>query len=247
MSVADEILRLQQAKADLKTAIEAKGVTVPAATTIDGYAALVDQIQQGGGTLPYDSEIEYLQSGGGPYIDTGIVASGEFDISLKIKFTSPLNTSNNVVFGGIRSSTQFLTIAQKTSGNQFVLGYAGNFWNITNLAVAANTLYNISLHYYNGSQYATINGTQYGAQTYSGTLSSDLSIYLFKRHHYGTDSVADFKGSLYSAQITKDGVLVRDYIPVRVGTVGLLYDKVSGKLFGNMNSTGAFTIGPDVT
>lgn len=48
MSIASELNRLLQAKADLKAAIEAKGVTVPAATTIDGYAALVDSISGGG-------------------------------------------------------------------------------------------------------------------------------------------------------------------------------------------------------
>lgn len=47
MSVATEITRLQGAKADLKTAIEAKGITVPSATLISGYAALVDQIEGG--------------------------------------------------------------------------------------------------------------------------------------------------------------------------------------------------------
>lgn len=48
MSVATQITRIQGAKADLKTAIEAKGVTVPSATLISGYAALVDQISGGG-------------------------------------------------------------------------------------------------------------------------------------------------------------------------------------------------------
>lgn len=49
MSIATEITRLQTAKDDLKTAIEAKGVTVPSATKLDGYAALVGQITTGGG------------------------------------------------------------------------------------------------------------------------------------------------------------------------------------------------------
>lgn len=57
MSIATEISRLQTAKGDLKTSIEAKGVTVPDATKIDGYAALVDQIQTGSG-LPATLEIE---------------------------------------------------------------------------------------------------------------------------------------------------------------------------------------------
>lgn len=53
MSIASEIARLQTAKSDLKTAIENKGVTVPSATKLDGYASLVDQISGGssGGTV----------------------------------------------------------------------------------------------------------------------------------------------------------------------------------------------------
>ena len=39
---------------------------------------------------------------------------------------------------------------------------------------------------------------------------------------------------------------VRDFIPVRVVTVGYMYDRVSGQLFGNAG-TGAFIIGPDKT
>lgn len=49
MSIASEISRLQTAKADLKIAIEGKGVTVPSSTKLDGYADLVDSIEAGGG------------------------------------------------------------------------------------------------------------------------------------------------------------------------------------------------------
>lgn len=48
MSIATDLTRLQTAKADLKTAIEGKGVTVPSATLLDGYADLVDSISGGG-------------------------------------------------------------------------------------------------------------------------------------------------------------------------------------------------------
>lgn len=47
MSIATEITRLQTAKADLKTSIESKGVTVPSTTKLDGYPALVDSIITG--------------------------------------------------------------------------------------------------------------------------------------------------------------------------------------------------------
>ena len=50
MSIATEISRLQTAKADIKTAIEAKGVTVPSNATLATYDTYISQIQTGGGT-----------------------------------------------------------------------------------------------------------------------------------------------------------------------------------------------------
>ena len=50
MSIASEISRLQQAKADIKSAIEAKGVTVPSNVLIDTYDDYVAQIS--GGVTP---------------------------------------------------------------------------------------------------------------------------------------------------------------------------------------------------
>lgn len=44
MSIASEITRLQTAKANLKTSIEAKGVTVPSNATLDSYSGYVDSI-----------------------------------------------------------------------------------------------------------------------------------------------------------------------------------------------------------
>lgn len=49
MSVATELTRIQGAKADLKTSIESKGVTVPSSALINEYAGYVDAIQTGGG------------------------------------------------------------------------------------------------------------------------------------------------------------------------------------------------------
>lgn len=49
MSIATEISRIQQAKADIKSSIEAKGVTVPSSALIDDYSDYVDAIQTGGG------------------------------------------------------------------------------------------------------------------------------------------------------------------------------------------------------
>ena len=47
MSIATQIQRLQTAKADIKTAIENKGVTIPSNATIDAYPTYVSQISGG--------------------------------------------------------------------------------------------------------------------------------------------------------------------------------------------------------
>lgn len=48
MSIASEITRLQEAKADIKEAIENKGVTVASNLTLSSYAPLINSIQSGG-------------------------------------------------------------------------------------------------------------------------------------------------------------------------------------------------------
>lgn len=53
MSIASELQRLQQAKADIIEAIEAQGVTVPEGSTLDELAELIDEIEGGGGGFPY--------------------------------------------------------------------------------------------------------------------------------------------------------------------------------------------------
>jgi len=52
MSIANEITRLQNAKADIKDSIEAKGVTVPSNASIDTYNEYIDQIPSGGAGGP---------------------------------------------------------------------------------------------------------------------------------------------------------------------------------------------------
>ena len=49
MSIQTELTRITNAKSAIKTAIEGKGVTVPAGTLLDGMAALIESIEAGGG------------------------------------------------------------------------------------------------------------------------------------------------------------------------------------------------------
>lgn len=245
MSVADEILRIQQAKSDLATSITNKGVTVPAATTIDGYAALVDQIQQGGSSLPYH-QVEYLMTDGSAYIDTGIQGKCAFEIVGGIK------RSLTVAAGlfGYRTSTTSNCLCliwygdgHTNSGKMrfdFGSGTSAKVQNQTSASVANDTLLKYNL--------ASLSA---GSQTITPQLNSQEpttgNLYLLGVNTNGALSLNQDGTYVKSAKIGKEGLTVRDYIPVRVGTVGYLYDKISGQLFGNANSTGAFILGPDVT
>lgn len=60
MTIASEITRLQTAKANIKTSIENKGVTVPSSTTLDGYSALIDSISSGASNI-YRGELTLSQ------------------------------------------------------------------------------------------------------------------------------------------------------------------------------------------
>lgn len=69
MSIATEITRLASAKANIKTAIENKGITVPSSEKLDAYPQYISQIGGGGATPEYtvflhdyDGELVYSYS-----------------------------------------------------------------------------------------------------------------------------------------------------------------------------------------
>ena len=59
MSIQTELTRITNAKAAIKTAIEGKGVTVPAGTLLDGMAPLIASIQAGGSNKLYCETVTF--------------------------------------------------------------------------------------------------------------------------------------------------------------------------------------------
>jgi hypothetical protein len=76
------------------------------------------------------------------------------------------------------------------------------------------------------------------------TFTAPAPLVLFGLNFNGTLVGSQSKIKLYAASIYSNGSLVHDYIPVRVGQAGYLYDKVSKTLLGN-SGTGSFVLGPD--
>jgi hypothetical protein len=78
---------------------------------------------------------------------------------------------------------------------------------------------------------------------------STIPLYLFGIYDVNSSGIStnpdDNIGKIHNCQIFRNGVLLRDFVSVRVGQKGYLYDRVSRQLFGNAG-TGDFIIGNDV-
>lgn len=192
--------------------------------------------------LPFDAEVEYLESINRQFIRTGVMFDGMTDV-IECEFAIVEAKQYGTVFGANSRATgtdlRFTFRQNNVNGTWQTQGCtfqssvpytAGGFYKIR---VASQA---------NGGSF--INGT-------SGYLSAP-EVYRFAGNGLYIFAVDDFTGTatwysaarLYGFKITRSGIPIRDYIPVRVGTVGYLYDCVSGQLFGN-EGTGAFIVGPD--
>lgn len=184
----------------------------------------------GGKSLPYDAEIEYLESTGTQYIDTGVLPSS--DLSFHCVFLSYIGSwGYGNVFGARQSSTR-----QEYQLTLYSKGSVSIGTRNSSLNIPEREKNDVS---FDGSNTVSINGVDKLITTSDITMDVG-TIVLFAIRQMG--SVIQLQaGRIYSCSFGN----VRDFIPVRVGTTGYMYDKVSGQLFGN-DGTGDFVLGPDV-
>ena len=187
-----------------------------------------------GKRLPYDAEVEYLAATGTQWIDTGITAKQ----SLKIRAVFETNSTTSYFAYGVRAENSTISCA---TGNGTTLGYVR--WGTTALASAVPSgLVDIS----QDSSGIIANGTTYSYDaTQTVVEQSGYTMVVFAGRNSATTVTANMVGKFYSFEIWDNNSLVRDLIPVRKGSVGYLYDRVTRKLFGNAGS-GDFEVGPDV-
>ncbi len=183
--------------------------------------------------LPYDAQVEYLQSVVGAYIDTGITASNTTGFS----FDFQRSVTNDCYYAGMR---------QASGNTRYVIGGSSQFyvgWNsVTYLTTTGTTRHTVKLNLYN-SREASIDDTNINTLATLG-FTPTRTIWLFKAND-AVNSTTQRVCKGYGAQVTVGNQLVRDFIPVRKDGVGYFYDKVSGELFGNAG-TGTFAYGDDV-
>lgn len=188
--------------------------------------------------LPYDVEIEFLQSSGTQYIDTGIKVTSNPKAVVELM---QMNTIDSDYWGntypGAYANTDGMFSAYFFYGGITVWRYGNNRYQCgAEWRVGSNIKFKIET----GRMLILNDGEQSYDMGYDFVYSPDqknVDIFRSRENVYSAWKLYTFK--LYDA-----GELVRDYIPVRVGTTGYLYDKVSGELFGNQG-TGDFILGAD--
>lgn len=190
---------------------------------------------------PYDSEVEYLQSTGTQWIDTEYKMKLEDEIHLK--FVS--KNEKTAIFGSRGYSTE----------NFYQMYLHVDYLHADKMIAAFGTVgfnYNNEINsFVFGSPNEAIlkngvcimNGVE--TQIDVGTQDSVQNLAIFARRN--EDNTVNYlsQAILYYFKIYRNNVLIKDFIPVRKGNVGYLFDKVSGRLFAN-KGTGNFTLGNDV-
>lgn len=184
---------------------------------------------------PYDAEIEYLESTGTQYMLFDEVING---------FEGKLLPGGSNVYGavgnwngGSQRNCIFWTTVQDRGWSIASQGVAPIYSGDMRKEMLFVTVRGID---------ATIGGVAY---TLNKGWSNKPQFMLFGNVSWGSSvsevgAVSTQACQIGSCKLYCDDVLVRDLIPVRVGDVGYMYDKVSGQLFGNAG-TGAFILGAD--
>ena len=240
MSIADKILALQTDSAAIASAIAAKGVTVPAGSGYDDYATLIGQISGGGGGGPYDSRIEYLESTGTQFICTGLGVGTNFKSEIKAELTQN-SGGYDTLLGSYSSNAYSVMLGFQPGGAPYAQLGAGTSYVTSSASSQGLHIYTTTL--LNNTQTIDVDGLT-ASSAKNGNVSP-LPLALFGRTRFDSLIGNLAAAKIYYAKIWSGGTLVRDYIPVRVGQVGHLYDNVTGSLFGNIG-TGVFTLGPDI-
>ena len=217
-----------------------------------------------GAPLPYDAEVEYLQSTGTQCIETTYYAS--FNASIECCFANNSNETYKSVFGTTLTKATVgnryqLTCQMVSGGLRYDYPYGNDPNKNSQYDAFTYPLYSTSSRdfvtikispegcYFNGALVGTFSRTRPIARFLSplyvfalGTI--DQAQY---RKKYGQTIRAKIKYVI----VKESDVVVLHLIPIRFTnengvSEGAMYDRVSGQLFRNAG-TGAFIIGPDKT
>ena len=182
-------------------------------------------------------EVEYIESSGTQYIDTGYKpTSNNLRIACEFEYTADHSASS--VFGS-ESSGQYSIVPW--GAPEF---YVGSSTQLLAQTTALNTKYLLDAHANAGTLTVSLNGTTNSA-SYSGSILTTVNMGIFCNIVAGVASqFCSMK--LYAMYIYDNGNLVRDFVPCyrKSDNVAGLYDLVNNVFYTNAGS-GVFAVGAD--
>lgn len=190
---------------------------------------------------PY-RRVEYLKSDSRAYINTGIVM--DEDMVIKCEFLSEKYTKYGAIYGDyfptdlnqLTLLTRLMLDSEKISIN---LNSNIDYGAVQVVEYSLNKRYSTTV----SKNYTLINQNKY-TYTLSKTYPANTGkLVLFNR---GENAIyRDIGLRIYAFSIEKNGELLMELIPVRLGKTGYMFDNVTKKFFGNIG-VGEFNIGKDL-
>lgn len=181
-----------------------------------------------GSKLPY-TELEYIESTGTQYIDTGILPDDTTLTELTFSFTD--NTTVPVILGSRKnwlSQGYFVGVKDDNMSKGYWVQYGSN--NSSELSTKPDKL----KHTLKFSKTFILDNTQLYQFTNSiGTAYANIA--LFGAYDGSTTTAKTSAQKVYSCKIYQNDALVRYFIPVKrnIDSVICLYDKVTNTFFEN--------------
>ena len=186
------------------------------------------------------TQLEYIESTGTQYIDTGYTANGSTSIDMDFMFT----VSKNQALYCSRTSMTSNSFTAFVLPDTIRVDY-NNKQITTNLTVKTKTRY----RFRNQVDLATLNEKEYNTGVSVSTFTAKPMI-LFMSYQSYSNGIFSGLGNescmkLYNFKIYNNGILVRNLVPAKnsSGTIGM-YDLVEDKFYTNQG-TGTFTAGAE--
>jgi len=204
--------------------------------------------------LPYNAEVEYLESTGTQWIDTGISMDIYPSIGFRIGLNPLVSVNKNPATDGFcgfsnYGSRWFGVNFMSLNSRGLQIGLGNTAYNSSNMAIKD---YEVLVSSELG---VLLDGMDTG-YTYSHGIGGrkGTTFYVFAicaRDSSNINHISPRQCRIYSLTIYNGEDVLQDFIPVRFMneqgiSEGAMYDRISGELFRNQG-TGAFIIGPDIS
>ena len=184
--------------------------------------------------LPYDAEVEYLESTGTQWIDTGYVYNEDSKFVCDAMLMSVPSDTFATMFGAVQSYRGVFLALNNTVPIQARFG-ANSVGNIVSDLSVQNAV-GVRHKYELSARRLAIDDDVFTRSGFT-PYTVNRSIWLCSCNDSDSGNLNRRPCSLrvYTFAIYNGNVLVRDFIPVRVGTTGAMYDK---RGVGGMNPDG---------